>query len=392
MTEKYVTDLQGDDQSLSNEQERLAALHSYHIVNTQPEQVFNNIVSHMAEDFEGEACICFVDKEAVFTKATTFNEIAGTPRRTSLCTLTIQAKSPIKIQIAANTNLDAHSNQMPVGTWYAAAPVLTPNGFAIGTVSVYTNPGFLFTKKSEQLLVRYASRVMHELTTRCKLIHAKNKLTDERKKRKRLVEKAIVKTQKYERSQIGLELHDNISQILTTVRLYNEMALSGMGNLNGLLEMSNKYLYKCIEEIRSLSRYMCAPGIKGITLADLIKDLVDSINRTKKTEVSYIITGLNDNFAEHDHHLVVYRVVQEQLNNIIKHADASYVTIELYNSENGFQLLITDNGKGFDLSNKAEGIGLINMRRRIEKLSGIFTINSSIGKGCQLHVDFPAVV
>jgi signal transduction histidine kinase len=150
-------------------------------------------------------------------------------------------------------------------------------------------------------------------------------------------------------------------------------------------------LQSCINEIRSISKRLSAPTLGKITLKESIKELVDSINMTRRLQISYDISGLNKLPVPEDVHLAIYRIIQEQLNNIIKHADASKVSIELHNTEEGMLLQIEDDGKGFDPREKRKGIGITNMETRTENIHGKLALISAPGKGCILKARFPSI-
>jgi len=85
--------------------------------------------------------------------------------------------------------------------------------------------------------------------------------------------------------------------------------------------------------------------------------------------------------------LNIYRIIQEKINNIIKHSLAGKVEISVQAEKNDLHIEIKDNGKGFDLNQKRKGIGLSNMKNRIESFNGQMLIESSPGKGCLMHID-----
>ena len=87
--------------------------------------------------------------------------------------------------------------------------------------------------------------------------------------------------------------------------------------------------------------------------------------------------------------LALYRILQEQLNNITKHAGATKVWITLFQKENNLVLTVRDNGKGFDLSAKKSGMGINNMTSRAGVLNGTVHIETAPGKGCVLEVQIP---
>lgn len=211
----------------------------------------------------------------------------------------------------------------------------------------------------------------------------------EAKQRHKLITEAVIRAQEKERSLIGLELHDNINQVLTTVKLYNEMVLQGVAEPETLLPRSMNFLQDCINEIRSLSKRLSAPTLGKISLEESVKDLIDSINATSKVKITREISGLNQEMLKQELHTGIYRILQEQLNNVIKHADASEVWVRLERKENNIQLSVVDNGKGFCASKDKTGIGLMNMQTRAENLNGSFELESEPGRGCRVSVVLP---
>lgn len=218
-----------------------------------------------------------------------------------------------------------------------------------------------------------------------------NQLAIEQKNRQRAITAAVIKAQECERSQLGQELHDNVNQVLTTVKLYNEMLFDGIGDSKEILQKSIHHLQSCINEIRSISKRLSAPTLGKITLGESVKELVESINLTKRLQIKSIITGLEKKIIPQDFHLTIYRIVQEQLNNIIKYADAKNVSIVIQNTPDKFFLQIEDDGKGFNVKAKRKGIGITNMETRTENMHGKLEIISSLGKGCKLIACFPPI-
>jgi PAS domain S-box-containing protein len=226
------------------------------------------------------------------------------------------------------------------------------------------------------------------ITERKKL---EKQLENQQKKRQRDITSAVIKAQESERSQLGQELHDNVNQVITTVKLYNEMLLDGIGDPKEILQKSIHHLQSCINEIRSISKRLSAPTLGKISLEDSIKELVDSINLTNRLHISFSITGVNKKIIPQDFHLTIYRIIQEQLNNIIKYAEARQVLVIIKNCGEGLYLQIEDDGKGFDTKAKRKGIGITNMETRAENMHGKLEIISAPGKGCKLVAKFPSI-
>lgn len=213
-------------------------------------------------------------------------------------------------------------------------------------------------------------------------------LLREQKQRQQVVTAATIKAQENERARVGRELHDNVNQVLTTVKLYNEMYLTGYVADKELLVKSTAYVQDCINEIRSISKRLSAPTLGKISLYDSIKELVDSINLTRRLEVRFRAQGIGAPVSE-DLHLSIYRIVQESLNNIIKYSGAELATVEIVRHANELCLKVGDNGKGFDPQVKRQGIGITNMKTRAENLNASFRLHSAPGQGCRIEICFP---
>ncbi len=200
------------------------------------------------------------------------------------------------------------------------------------------------------------------------------------------INKAVIDAQEQERMQIGMELHDNVQQILAGSLLTLDYAKSQFDDRVSALEALQDvkgYVNEGIHELRRLSHQL-APAMRTPEgLADKINELVSSMNAGNRLFVEVDADGLNATEDE-ELELAFYRIVQEQLSNILKHAEATRVSILLRQMEDGLFLSIRDDGKGFDPAAKAPGIGLENIRRRAAALNGELKILSSPGKGCEL--------
>jgi PAS domain S-box-containing protein len=210
----------------------------------------------------------------------------------------------------------------------------------------------------------------------------------EKKQTQKKITAAVIKAQEKERAEVGQELHDNVNQVLTTVKLYTELCQTNNENSAELLKKSSELLQFCINEIRILSRQLSAPSLGKIRMKDSIKELVETITATGKTVIKLDTKGIVDLEVSEDLHLAIYRILQEHLTNILKHADASKVKIIINLIDDELFIKITDNGKGFNVYEKKGGIGIANMMSRAESLGGRLSINSAPGLGCVLIANF----
>jgi two-component system sensor histidine kinase UhpB len=152
-----------------------------------------------------------------------------------------------------------------------------------------------------------------------------------------------------------------------------------------------KLVAESINEIRQLSATIRTPAFDQETLVESIEKLSANINRLKPVNIVLDDRSLNENELENDKKLMIYRVVQEQVNNIIKYAEATTVEIKLDNTSSAqVQIRVRDDGRGFDPAKVRTGIGLRNIQSRLQVYNGNLIIHSSPGNGCLLEANFPA--
>ncbi len=204
----------------------------------------------------------------------------------------------------------------------------------------------------------------------------------------KLITQVTIQTQEKERGVIGRELHDNINQILATAKLCVDMAINEEKFRKELLHRGYESISKAINEIRILSKTLVPPSLGDIGLKEALLEMIENISSPDL----HILMKANDHLIENlsnGKKLIIYRIVQEQINNILKHSRATESQIELTTREKNLQLLIKDNGVGFDPRKKARGIGLNNIISRVEMHNGNMEIVSSPGNGCLLKVEIP---
>ena len=215
------------------------------------------------------------------------------------------------------------------------------------------------------------------------------KLLQEELNSQKTISQAIIDTQEKERSEISKELHDNVNQVLTTTKLYLDLAAANNELTPELVSKSSNNIIYVINEIRQLSRSLILPSLGDLGLLDSIKDLVEDINATNRMDVTFIESGVNENVLEENQKLMLFRITQEGLNNIQKHAQATLATVHIMQDKKKMRLMIRDDGKGFDPKEIKPGAGLNNIRNRVYLFNGNLYIHSSPGKGCELIIDIP---
>ena len=205
--------------------------------------------------------------------------------------------------------------------------------------------------------------------------------------RQKLITEITFQAQEKEKNELGRELHDNIGQILATVKIYLGIVMSGRSVEENLIGKSYEYVDTAIEELRKLSHSLVAPSLSGHSLEKVLKELVEDINSFHRLQIQLSIDErLNQIDIDKNKELMIYRILQEQLSNIIKYSHANEASISLEMEKNTLHLTIADNGVGFDTSATTDGIGLKNIKSRVDHYSGTMNIISAPGNGCRIEI------
>jgi signal transduction histidine kinase len=225
-----------------------------------------------------------------------------------------------------------------------------------------------------------------------RVIGAMQDVSYEREEEKRIT-RAILDAQEKERHQIGLELHDNVNQILVGTLL-------NLGMINKvtadkapvLIEKSKEYIVEAIGEIRKLSHRLAPANFENISLKEIFEGLIKSVNVQNAFEYKLVFEGFDEQMVSNDIQVKLLRILQEQLSNIVKYASASFIEISVIQQNNRVSMRIFDNGAGFNPALVKRGIGLGNIKKRAESLKGKFLLNSTAGNGCEIIIEIPLPV
>lgn len=223
-------------------------------------------------------------------------------------------------------------------------------------------------------------------------IRLEEKLEEEKLLKQKEINEAMIQVQEKERYEISTELHDNVNQQLTVAMMYIASAEQKFPDESGLLKQSSAFILNAIEEIRKLSQTLVTPLIKHFGLSKAIEGLLDDISAVNTLQIDLTADAFYEEDIKYDFKLSIFRIVQEQMNNIIKHARATQVNIELLRTEEKIYLKIQDNGVGFDIKQHRKGIGLYNIISRSDLYNGLVEIQTSTGNGCAVHITFPITI
>lgn len=193
---------------------------------------------------------------------------------------------------------------------------------------------------------------------------------------------------------IASDIHDNVGQLLSITRITlssidpNNLSGKAEEKLNGAISL----LENSIKELRQLAALLHAPNRLADGLERAIENELQWISRAGKYKVCRTVNGPRSNRIDPESQLIAFRIVQELLNNIIKHADATTINLEMNYGEHAVSIKLSDNGKGFDLKDvldKPKGLGIGNFYNRSAMINGSFNLSSIPGSGTTAILEFP---
>ncbi|MFZ1370807.1 MAG: PAS domain S-box protein, partial [Ferruginibacter sp.] len=215
-----------------------------------------------------------------------------------------------------------------------------------------------------------------------------NELENERLEKQKEITDAVISAQEQERQELGAELHDNINQILAGSLLYLGLAKKELHIEHPWLTETDNLITMAIDEIRNLSHSLIPPSLSESELVGALSNLMETTRKSSKLIISLQAYGFDESSLPDKLKLSIYRIVQEQFNNILKHAGAGKVIVRLTQDNEKTLLLIKDDGVGFDTGRKSGGVGLMNIKTRASLFNGELSIISSPGQGCEIRVLF----
>jgi signal transduction histidine kinase len=229
------------------------------------------------------------------------------------------------------------------------------------------------------------------------LKQASEKLSKEHKQRK-ILSKRLIELLEKDRRQIAMELHDHIGQTLTSLKMNLELIHGklkpGHTELEAQITTAQERAIQSIKDVKSISQGLRPTMIDALGLIPSLRELFSKTQQQTDIEIHFFSQRIPKHF-EGEKELAIYRIAQEALNNIIRHAQAKNVFVNLIKKDEKLSLSVEDDGVGFDPdkvmkpSERKKSLGLLIMRERAVQLDGEFSIESQPGKGTHLLVEIP---
>ncbi|MDP5081398.1 MAG: sensor histidine kinase [Winogradskyella sp.] len=200
---------------------------------------------------------------------------------------------------------------------------------------------------------------------------------------------AMIEGQEKERQRIANDLHDDLGGLMATVKLHFNALKDN--NSPELYSKTNSLIDEAYQKVRSVAHAKNSGVIAKEGLLKAVQDMADKVTLSNTISIEVLDYGL-DNRLENSLELTLFRIIQELITNVIKHAEATEVTIHLTNHDDLINIMVEDNGKGFDpnqITKTKAGMGISSIDKRIAHLDGQFTIESEKNKGTTIIIDIP---
>ena len=216
---------------------------------------------------------------------------------------------------------------------------------------------------------------------------------------RRTFPQVLLMAREEERRKLSSALHDEIGSsavILTSLLSMVKDSVRTQDQPQALKDIAalDKQIKDSIERIKNIVVSMRPPNLEAVGLADAVRDMVETVTRYHQIEPSFQVEQEDELPMSDEVKIVLYRVAQESLNNILKHSGATKVHVYIKRGTKEVLLRITDNGKGFKQTKQRsiDHVGLLSMRDSVAYLGGKFTIKSELGKGTVVEVKCPKIV
>ena len=244
--------------------------------------------------------------------------------------------------------------------------------FAVLSVLLFLIVLFLWILNNNQKKLSIQKEINHE-----------QELTSLEDQQKLSVSNALIEGEEVERKRIARDLHDGLGSMLSGLKIH--LKLAEKENALSAAEVNN-LLDKSIKELRNISQNLMPESLLKLSLEHALRDLCMA-NSNAKTQIEFQYLIQKPNLPK-NYEIVIYRIIQELLNNALKYAEASLILVSCSQNKDTFFITVEDNGVGFDIMDKnSNGMGLRNIKNRVEILKGKLEIESEVNKGTSAYIE-----
>lgn len=201
--------------------------------------------------------------------------------------------------------------------------------------------------------------------------------------------RASIEGQEKEKQRISRELHDGVAGTLAGIKMRFQ-TLGKVLNEHEQLKKLTRSIDEVYHEVRTISHHLSPPGLMQYSFVDFIKKYLNEIASSPGFKIEYFFYGeIHLNELTDEIKVEVYRILQELISNVVKHALANFAEVQLQANEDTVNLMVEDRGKGFNPAFNKGGFGLASLRSRVDALGGEFSIDTQPGRGTIVNVNIP---
>jgi signal transduction histidine kinase len=221
-------------------------------------------------------------------------------------------------------------------------------------------------------------------------IIAQQRIQQLEEEKKLLAAKALVEGQEDERKRIARELHDGLGVLLSTTKMQFSTLKDKSPENKEIIERASKLLEQASGDVRKISHNMMPGLLTKFGLYEAVDDLFDKVSETEGITVRTDIPEDAERLPENSE-IMLYRIIQELVNNTLKHAEAKKIEIQMQLLPDHLDIIYSDDGRGFNVEEKVESksIGLSSIQSRVNFLNGKLQVSSSPGKGVSYSIKVP---
>ena len=201
---------------------------------------------------------------------------------------------------------------------------------------------------------------------------------------------SMIQGQEAERERVAKDLHDSLGGLLSTVKLLFDAVQSQDAKVGKMQEYQSAYslLDDACKEVRQISNNLQPSALHKLGLVPAVNDLINRVRAPESPKIDFQHEGVNG-VLDPRVSLNVFRIVQELLNNALKHSNATEISIAMTQKEDMLNIVVQDNGKGYEPGETKKGMGTENIASRINYLKGDISIHSVLGEGTTTQIEIP---
>jgi two-component system, NarL family, sensor kinase len=209
--------------------------------------------------------------------------------------------------------------------------------------------------------------------------------------KKLMAAKLLVEGQEEERKRIATELHDGLGVLLSATKMQFSTIRDKSPENRELIEKASKMLEQASGDVRKISHNMMPGLLLKLGLYEAVEDLFENLDENENLNASCTISGDHEHRLPENKEIMLYRIIQEMVNNTLKHAEARNIGIQIQILHEAIDIVYSDDGKGFDFNEKMENesIGLKSITSRVNFLNGSLSVDSKPGNGVNYSLNIP---